>query len=223
MEKTLKVTGKGILEVKPDITIIRVELKKTEKTYQKAMEMANEEGKALKELLSKVGINKDTIKTTRFSIEPHYLYYKDSYGNNKSKIDGYTFDNELEFKFDIDNKLLGAVLYQIASCKTSSNVDIKYSYKDVEKAKNMLLKNAVADAVQKAEILSMASNVKLKNIVSINYSFDDLSFEISPFNRRYRESMITGEYLLESSSYDMDIDPEDITLRDSVTIVWSIE
>ena len=140
MEKLLKVTGKGNIKVVPDLTVVSVTLSKTENTYKNALESSNKESKILKELLNEVGINEKDVKTKMFSVEPHYAYYKDKYNESKSKVDGYTFQNRVDFRFDIDNKLLGKVLYQVSKCSTSSNVDISYSFKDVEGAKNLLLK-----------------------------------------------------------------------------------
>ena len=168
MEKLLKVTGKGNIKVVPDLTVISVTLSKTESTYKKALESSNKESKILKGLLNEVGIKDKDIKTKKFNIEPHYAYYKDKYNESKSKVDGYTFQNKMEFRFDIDNKLLGKVLYQLTKCTTSSNVDISYSFKDVEGAKNLLLKSAVEDAVKKANILAEVSKVELLGINSIS-------------------------------------------------------
>ena len=105
MEKLLKVTGKGNIKVVPDLTVISVTLSKTENTYKKALESSNKESKILKELLNEVGIKDKDIKTKKFNIEPHYAYYKDKYNESKSKVDGYTFQNKMEFRFNIDNKL----------------------------------------------------------------------------------------------------------------------
>ena len=221
MEKLLKVTGKGNIKVVPDLTVISVTLSKTESTYKKALESSNNESKILKGLLNDVGIKDKEIKTKNFSVEPHYAYYKDKYNESKSKVDGYTFQNKMEFRFDIDNKLLGKVLYQLTKCTTSSNVDISYSFKDVEGAKNLLLKSAVEDAVKKANILAETSKVELLGINSISYCFDELDFTISPFDHRMRNYMV--DECCSIGSMDMDINPDDISLSDNVTITWTIK
>ena len=91
--------------------------------------------------------------------------------------------------------------------------------KDPEAAKNELLGKAVADAQAKALVLTQASGVALKGIQSIDYSWDQINFEVEPMSR-----MLMAEDCAEKSigSYDIDIEPDDIQVSDTVTILWEI-
>lgn len=55
--------------------------------------------------------------------------------------------------------------------------------KDPESAKNKLLGKAVKDAKEKAAVLTSAGDVTLKDIQSIDYSWGEIEFEVSPMNR----------------------------------------
>lgn len=221
MTKELRVTGKGNIQVVPDLTIVSVTLSKTETTYKQALVSSSKESKELKELLLPLGIKEESIKTKMFNVEPHYAYYKDKYGDSKSKVDGYTFNHRVNFKFDIDNKLLGKILYQLTKSKTASNIEINYSFKDVEGAKNKLLKSAVDDAFKKAKILEESTGVKLVNISSINYSFDELEITVNPYSRRFTQNLLCDCGC--NGTIDLDVNPDDISLGDVVTITWEIE
>ena len=94
-----------------------------------------------------------------------------------------------------------------------------YTVKDPEAAKNELLGRAVKDAKAKAAVLADASDVKLKEIQTIDYSWDELDFEVRPMS----DMMLRSEKCMEAGgSYDFDIEPDDIEVSDTVTVVWEI-
>ena len=98
---------------------------------------------------------------------------------------------------------------------------LSYTVKDPEAAKNELLGRAVADAGEKASVLTKAAGVALKEIQSIDYSWGQIDFEIQPMNR-----MLMAEDCCAAPSagpsYDLDIEPDDIEVSDTVTVIWEI-
>ena len=99
---------------------------------------------------------------------------------------------------------------------------LSYTVKDPEAAKNELLGNAVMDARVKAGVLTKAAGVALKDIQSIDYSWRNITFEVQPMNRMLMAEECCDSAITESGSYDMDIEPEDIEVSDTVTVVWEI-
>ena len=91
--------------------------------------------------------------------------------------------------------------------------------KDPEAAKNELLGKAVADAQAKAQALTQAAGVTLKDIQSIDYSWDQISFEAEPMSRMLMRSDCAAKGV---DSYDIDIEPDDIQVSDTVTVLWEI-
>ena len=91
--------------------------------------------------------------------------------------------------------------------------------KDPEAAKNLLIGKAVTDAKEKALVLTRAADVALKDIQSIDYSWGEINFEYSPMG---------GAVLMDcceapvAKRYDLDIEPDDIDVSDTVTVVWEI-
>ena len=92
---------------------------------------------------------------------------------------------------------------------------------DVEASKNELLGKAVTDAKAKAEVLAKAAGCMLKSIVSIDYSWGEIELEVSPF----KKAMLVEDTAMESreACYAMNIEPDDIEMSDTVTVVWNIE
>lgn len=108
----------------------------------------------------------------------------------------------------------------LANCKVRPEFRISYTVSDPEAAKNTLLGKAVADAKEKASVLTQAAGVALKDIQTIDYSWGEIDFEYRPMN---------GDVLMEccatpmaAKSYDLDIEPDDINVSDTVTVVWEI-
>ena len=86
---------------------------------------------------------------------------------------------------------------------------------------NRLLGKAVKDVMEKAEVLAGAAGVTLKGIQNIDYSWGEINFEVSPM----RGDMMTEKRMAPMAamdSYDMDIEPDDIEVSDTVMVVWEI-
>lgn len=222
MQKQLKVVGKGKVNIVPDQTIIELTITKKENTYEKAIETSSVQSEMVKKVLVKLGINKESIKTKRFEINPVYKY-KTIDGYSKSYIDGFEFNNKLSFIFGIDNKLLGKILYQISKLDIESKINITYSYSKQEEAKEQLLICSVKDAFFKAKVLAEASAVELIDIIDISHSYGDEDMFISPFRDDVLRDCCCNKSAIEDESYDIDINPDDIVLNDVVTIIWEIK
>ena len=87
----------------------------------------------------------------------------------------------------------------------------------------MLLGKAVADAKVKAAVLTQAAGVELKDIQSMDYSGGEINFDVRPMSRdMLTEDEIDNLLAPLSAGYDMNIEPDDIVVSDTVTVVWEI-
>ena len=129
------------------------------------------------------------------------------------------FNHCLKLEFPLDNDRLGRILYALAHSPVSPEFQISYTVRDPEKAKNELLALAVADAREKAEVLTKAAGTSLGTLLSIDYSWGEVSFEVHPMGRMLNANMETA---LPKASYDMSIEPDDIESSDTVTVIWSL-
>ena len=71
----------------------------------------------------------------------------------------------------------------LAKCPLQPEFRLSYTVKDPEAAKNELLGKAVADAQQRALVLTQAAGITLKDIQSIDYSWAQINFEVEPMSR----------------------------------------
>ena len=216
--RTIRVTGKGKIEVKPDMTRITLTLEGTYPEYDETLRRSSESTDQMKDLLSNFGFERSDLKTLNFSVDTDYESYREN-GEYKQRFIGYKFRHILKVEFDSDNKRLGKILFGLAHCPQHPEFRISYTVKDAEAAKNELLGKAVKDAKEKAAVLTQAAEVNLKNILSIDYSWGEIDFEVSPMNKM----MLCESCSAPDDSYDLDIEPDDIDISDTVTVVWEIE
>ena len=220
--RTIRVTGKGQIKVKPDTTRITISLEGTWPEYGETLRHSSQDTERLKDVLSAFGLARSDLKTLNFNVETEYESYQDR-GTYKQRLIGYRFTHMMKVEFPSDNDRLGKVLYALANCPLKPEFRLSYTVSDPEAAKNDLLGKAVTDAKEKASVLTQAAGVTLKDIQSIDYSWGEIDFEYRPMNRM----LMADEYLArpmvaESPSYDMDIEPDDIEVSDTVTVLWEI-
>jgi len=221
MERTVRVTGKGKLAVKPDVTRLLLNLEGLRKEYNDTLKLSSDLTESLKTTLEAFGFARKDLKTLHFNVESEYRSEKDRYGNWKQVFEGYRFTHRLKVEFPSDNARLGKLLYALGRCPAAPEIRIEYTISDPESAKNELLGKAVADSRAKAGILAAASGVTLGEILTVDYSWGEVEFVSRPMNAEMKCYSTIG-IGSEGGSYDLDIEADDINLTDTVTVIWSI-
>ena len=218
--RTIRVTGKGQIKVKPDMTRITITLSGLYKDYGETLRRSSDNTEALKDVLSGFGFARSDLKTLSFRVDTEYENYRDGNNDYRRRFVGYRFNHVTKVEFASDNDRLGRVLYALAACPVRPEFQISFTVKDPESAKNLLLGKAVADAKEKAAVLSGAAGVALKEIQSIDYSWGEIDFEYRPMNGALLAEKCLAEPMV--ARYDMDIEPDDIEASDTVTVIWEI-
>ena len=72
---------------------------------------------------------------------------------------------------------------------------------------------------EKVKVLTEAAGVTLGDIITIDYSWGEIAFLSEPMHKCMS---LAEECCMSSSSYDIDIEPDDIDVTDTVTVVWKI-
>lgn len=216
--RTIRITGKGQIKVKPDMTRLTITLEDTYREYSETLKHSSEAIKQIKDLFLAFGFEKSRLKTLSFNVDTEYKNYSE-HDTYKRIFVGYSYRQVLKIEFDSDNKLLGKILYALANSPLHPEFRISYTVKDPEVAKNRLLSKAMQDAKKKALVLSQAADVTLKDIQSIDYSFGELDLQINSV-----QNMLPSKASVPSiQDYHIEIEPDDIDVTDSVTVIWEIE
>lgn len=218
MNEMITVTGKGKISLPPDVIQINISLEVVRDSYEETMEGSANYISILRDTLKPEGFTKEDIKTVRFNVDVEYESYKER-DTWKKRFVGYRCKHDLKIEFPSDSKRLAQILSLIARCPISPEFSIQYKIKDMEDAKNQLLAKAVEDSKTKAEILTKAAGVKLGKVININYSWGEINIYSEPL--RYDKAILCEE---SSCNYDdsLDINPEDLDISDTVTVVWEI-
>lgn len=219
MNETITVTGKGKLSIPPDMIEIRITMETTQYSYEKTMSEAAEQLAALRKELKREGFEKEDIKTSYFNVEVEYERIK---GNDQwfEEFAGYKCKHKLVIEFPSDSKKLGRVLRRIEKCQVNPEFSIYYTIQDLDGAKNQLLAKAVEDSKEKAQILVKAAGVNLGKVKNIQYAWTD----VRVYSREYEYGCsYSAEEQTNNTLGCLDINPEDLDLSDTVTVVWEIE
>lgn len=221
MDRVIKVTGKGKISVKPDMIRLMLTLQDKRESYEETLELSTKQVEQLKDCFDNLGFARTDLKTLNFDVNTEYEDYQDENKLWKRRFVGYKFVHAMKIEFDADNKRLGQILYALANAPVCPEFRITYTIKDTEAAKNKLLGKAVADSKEKARVLTEAAGVILGEIVTIDYSWGEIKFEAEPMRRNML--MMDKCSASVAGSYDIDIEPDDIDVSDTVTVVWKIE
>lgn len=215
-ERVIRVKGRGIVSMPPDCIQINIKLNETYLSYEESMKAAAESIDEIRKALEPYGFSKKDIKTNKFAIDSRYESVRDDKGNYNRVFLGYKYNHNLNIEFDNDNKKLGKVLFSLSKCFCSPEFSIIYKMKDYTEMQKKLLENAVSDAKIKAEIIAKASEVQIGDILDIDYSWSDINI--------YHEDNVMYDDIdcCDSEINAIDLEAEDLSTSDTVTVTWQI-
>ena len=213
--RTIRVTGRGNLTLQPDLTRISLFLSALCEEYGDAVARSASDTEKLKEVLAPLGFAREDLKTSQFSVDPEYEGYQEE-GAFRQRLTGYRYHHTLKIEFPREDRLLGQVLYAVAHSELQPEFDITYTVRDKESARGALLAGAVADAGAKAALLAQAAGVTLKEVRRIDCSFGETDMTVRPMMNR----MASADCM--AAGIPLEVQPEDIVLSDTVTVVWEI-
>ncbi len=219
-KRVLRITGSGNAQSSPDTIVITLTILGEDKNYQKAMTFADNSVMKLKSSLINAGFDEKSITTMDFKVKAVNKYVKKSM-EEKYIFDKYEVRHALKIKFEYDTKKLARCVDVIVNSMAEPNFTIDFEVGDVEGMKDEALKNAVANAKSKAEVLSKSAGVTLGEILSIDHSFS----EVNIYRPRTVRMAYDGGYnMLEKASASMEsLNVEDIKIDANVTITWEIK
>lgn len=212
MVKTLTVKGVGNVSLKPDLIEISLHLRSLDMDYEKSASLEAAQLNNLQAALKSIGFKEEDIKTSYYNVSAEYSDYNEA---GERKFSGYACTQGLNIRFKLDTDLLNLTLKTISASLSEPDLSVAFTVKDKNAADEALLKSASDNAKRKAAILADSMGVRLGNILSVKYSWDDVNI-CSPtscnFGRKMEMPMCDGAFT-----------PEDVILSDSATFVWEIK
>lgn len=222
MNRTISVKGKATITAPADITGVRVSAKGHEDTFEKAINAMTQCTVKLKDAIEAAGIPRKDLKTSDVSVKQAYRKVKkgvDKYGDDKFEdvADGFDYYQNIKFEFPNDNEKLAKSIGGILDCKIEPRIEFYFRSSDVEGMKNRALVDACRNAKTEAETIVQSVGAGLGKLLSVERnvrrSYDDEDYMVCNIAAPIRAS----------NDIIMDVDPEDASVFEDVTMVWEIE
>lgn len=218
MPRTITVKGVGQVSTRPDQIVLTLNTTAAEKDYDGTMEKASRQSEAMTDAVKAAGFAAEDLKTTHFNVSTSYESIRDRDGNYRQVFAGYQCSQGFRLAFPLEMPRLGQVLSAIAAAGAQPELHIAFTVKDPAAISAALLQNAAANARQKAEVLCAAAGTKLGQLISIDYSWNDI-------NVTSRTRLETADCMpkLAAGCFRAEMTPEDIETSDSATFLWEME
>ncbi len=154
------VNGEGKVSVAPDIAYTSLGVEAQGPTVKQVQNSLNISINSVIDALSKIGIKKEDIKTTQYSISPMY-----DYTNGRQKLTG--FQAHSSVRITIKNLDLVNSVIDTATANGATNVgSITFDVEDKEKALNDARDLAVKDAKKKATDAARIAGFSLGRVIN---------------------------------------------------------
>ena len=209
--KNIRVQGRGSIAQTPDRISIYLTIEESQVDFSAAIEGANRRVEAVRLVAGEVGIGRDLLKTSAFGVRD-----QEEYSNGRTKHIGFLATHALHILLPLEKTLVGKFLSALVSSKAIPEIKLAFTVSNPEDIKQMVLAEAVANAKKRANTIAAAAEVKLGVIEHIEYGYSEIRVSSA------EQHLMASEEQVGETSWQVDFDPEDISVEDTVTITWEI-
>lgn len=199
---TLSVEGTGEANAAPDQATVAIGITTHAADAAKAQNDNAWTAAQIQNAIAALGIDAKDIQTQNYSFRPTYRTEE----NRRGEINGYTVDNTVLVCVR-DIKLTGKVVDAALSHGANEISSLSFTASDARALRKVALKNAIADARDKADIIAQGLG---KRIVGIQTVSENTGY---PETRRY-----VGNMMLAAKDAATPIQPGSLTLTANVHI-----
>ena len=181
---TISVSGTGIIKTEPNQAKVYLGVETQSGNVTEALEENSLKMQSIIKAIKKLGIPKDSIETTYFSVYPIRDYEKSG-----EDIIGYRASNEITVELhDLDK--IGAVIEEAMNAGANKVRRIEFGLTEDKKreVKNEALKEACKDARTKADTIASGLGLKITRIATAR--------ESGTYVAPYRTEVFGGEYAM---------------------------
>jgi len=158
----LVVTGEGKIDVIPDVAYVNVGISVSDvPAVSDAQTKINEVNNKIITAMKKLGIAKEDIKTSNYSIYPSY-----SYDRNENKISGYNANVSISIKLK-KTALVAKVIEDATAVGANQVQGVSFSVDKPEKYREEARNKAIENARDQASKLASTLGIKLGKVSNI--------------------------------------------------------
>jgi len=165
-QRTLNVTGTGLVYLTPDVAYINIGVHTEQPTASEAVSANNTQTQQVVDAVENSGVDAKDIRTTNFSIYPNTQYDQQT---GKPGSTTYVVDNTVYVTVHQLDKL-GNLLDATVQAGANSVNNIQFDVADKSTAIQQARDQAVKDAQTQAQGLASASGVTLGNVQTISFT-----------------------------------------------------
>lgn len=190
--------GKSEMEVVPDEAKVSLGINIQKDTVGVAQDEANKVINAITAKLAELGIDKEDVKTSNYSIYPNY-----DYTNGTNRIIGYNINSNLEVTISDFDKLNSVIdLATAEGANQVGGVQFTLSKEKEAELKQQARQEAIKDAQESAQELARLSGIRLGRVVDVSESRMD-AWPVSPMYR-------SAEIMMNKDAYGAGGEPTSI-------------
>lgn len=157
----VKTQGTATVSAEPDMLVINADANLTRGSVAEAQNVAAEMMSNVTARLGEMGIAQEDIVTSYYSVYPAM-----DYSSEPAEIVGYTIDHSFNVTCR-DVTLLDAVISTLTDCGIDHIYGVNFESSKRVELYHQALTMAVADAREKAEVLTAASGLKLGGVENV--------------------------------------------------------
>ena len=207
--RTMKVQGKGYVTTEPDIVILSFDVEVKVWEYEECLHTLNARTEDLRQSMIASGLDRAKLKTSAFTVRISTQYI-----NGEHVFAGYCASHRMHIELPVDRTLMNKVLWHVTQGHSGAEIHLAFSVKDKDALRKRVLTQAVQTAKENAETLAAAAELKLGRLIQMDYGWA----EVRIYDRE--ASMVCAASAM--PDFDADIEPEDVSSEDSVTLVYEI-
>lgn len=212
-EATIVVTGRGTINAQPDIAVVSAGAVTEASTARLALDANTKIMADTFTALRAMGVADRDMQTSRLTVEPRYTYFDSSNGERRPpRIDGYTVSNQLTVRVR-ELAIIGEVLDALITAGVNQMGGLSFAVDQPAALFAQARRDAVADALEQAELLTQAAGVSLGRVISIS---QNAAYQAPPQPQLARMAMA-----MEADSVPVATGEQELT--SDVTIVWAID
>lgn len=168
-EPRILVTGQGSAHIAPDMAVLNLTVMREAATARKALDANSAAMAEVIAAMTAAGIAEKDLQTANFSIQPRYNQPPRKANGERPtpRIVAYTVRNSLTVRVRDINKV-GEILDKSVTLGANEGGNIQFTNDDPLVALTEARRNAVADALAKANTLADAAGVEVGDIVEIS-------------------------------------------------------
>lgn len=164
--KTLFVTGSATTQTKPDKVTVSLGVETTNAKAKTALATNSELMNKIINALKIAGVSENETSTSSFTITPNRDYTIDK---NQGKLVGFTVSNSIQIdSYNVNDSSEWIDISVSSGANNVNSIFFSVSDKKLEGIKNELLKEAIGNAGEKADIAASALGLKIDGIKTVN-------------------------------------------------------